>query len=292
MKRALLISLTLACAGCVGPGLLTDGTTVSVGTHSRGALRHGVTLPASGDGYVIPQRWRDRKRSYGTAELVKLLVRAARRVHREHPGGTLGVADLSPVGGGSTPEHRSHHSGRDVDLIFYMTDHKGKPIAPRAMIHFDKKGYSVPAEPAAAGAVPEEPGQPAPVVKEKKRLDVVRNWALVRALITDPKVPVQWVFVGRPIIRLLLNHARKIKEPEALITRASILLHQPGDSQNHMDHYHVRIYCSLADRRMGCIDRGPKRWFKKDLKYTDLPPRKVEVPPELANLKLNPVPIF
>jgi penicillin-insensitive murein DD-endopeptidase len=69
-------------------------------------------------------------------------------------------------------------------------------------------------------------------------------------------------------------------------------MHQPSDSQSHMDHYHIRIYCSLADRRMGCIDRGPERWFKKDLKYTDEPPRKVEVPPALANLKLNPVPLF
>lgn len=291
MKRALLLLTTLACSACVGPGMLTDGTAVAVGTHSRGALRHGVTLPQSGDGYVIPRRWRERQRNYGTDELVQLLVRTARRVQRELPGGILGVADLSASGGGSTPEHRSHHNGRDVDLIFYLTDLKGKSLVPDAMLYFDKQGLTAEPKDKAQAYEPDQASAGA-AKQERKRLDVPRNWAMVRALITDPKVPVQWIFVGRPIIRLLLNHARKIKEPEALIARASTLMHQPSDSLSHMDHYHIRIYCSLADRRMGCIDRGPERWFKKDLKYTDEPPRNVDVPPALANLKLNPVPLF
>lgn len=291
MKASLPLLCFLLFTSCVGPGLLTDGTSVAVGTHSRGVLRHGVTLPFSGDGYVVPKRWRERQRNYGTEGMVQLLVRAARRVQREHPGGTLGVADLSPVGGGSTAEHRSHHNGRDVDLLFYLTDLKGRPRVPNTMLYLNKQGLTV--EPKEKeGAAPDEADPVAPAAEERKQLDVPRNWALVRALITDPKVPVQWIFTGRPIIRLLLAHAHKIKEPEALIKRAATLMHQPSDSLSHMDHYHVRIYCSLADRRLGCIDGGPPRWFKKDIKYIDEPPRKVEVPPALAKLKLSPVPLF
>ena len=292
MKSALVLILILACTSCVGPGLLTDGTSVSVGTHSRGVLRHGVTIPFSGDGYVMPRRWRERRRNYGSEGLVQLLVRAARRVQREYPGGTLGVADLSPMGGGSTAEHRSHHNGRDVDLLLYLTDLKGRPRVPTAMLYLDKQGLTVEPEEKEAAAAKEPGQQPPPTVEERKKLDLERNWALVRALVTDPKVPVQWIFIGKPISRLLLAHARRIKEPEALIVRAATLMHQPSDSLSHMDHYHVRIYCSLADRHLGCLDGGPQRWFKKDLKYIDEPPRQVEVPPALANLKLSPVPLF
>ncbi len=290
MRRFLILLLAME-AGCVGPGMLTDGSAVSVGTHSKGVLRHGTTLPFRGDGYLMPRRWQERQRNFGTDELVRLIVRAARQVERQHPGGTLGVADLSASGGGSTSEHRSHHSGRDVDLIFYLTDMKGKSLVPQEMLYFDKKGLSVVEEekpsPGEEKAKVQEGEKP-----ERKKLDLVRNWALIKALVTDPQVPVQWIFAGKPIIRLLLSHARRAKEPEELIKRASILLHQPSDSLSHMDHIHLRIFCSLPDRRMGCIDRGPPRWFKKDIKYVDLPPYKAEIPKDLANLKLSPVPLM
>jgi penicillin-insensitive murein endopeptidase len=60
-----------------------------------------------------------------------------------------------------------------------------------------------------------------------------------------------------PLAELLLDHARKIGEPADLLARARLALRQPGDSAPHNDHFHVRIYCSEADRAYGCIDRGP-----------------------------------
>jgi hypothetical protein len=30
----------------------------------------------------------------------------------------------------------------------------------------------------------------------------------------------------------------------------------------------VRIFCDPADRMYGCVDAGPQRWMKKQLKYT------------------------
>ena len=271
--------------------MLTDGTSVSVGTHSRGALRHGATLPFRGDGYLIPRRWQDRGRNHGTEELVTLLVRSARRVHRDHRGGVLGIADLGLPGGGATPEHRSHYSGRDVDIIYYATDLRRKPLVPTRMFYFDRHGNglgthlpSATRQHTAAPASTTATDTPQP---QPRRLDLARNWSLVRTLVTDPRVPVQWIFMGRPIIRMLLSHAKRKREPKHIIQRAAAVLHQPSDAQSHMDHAHIRVFCSLSDRRQGCVDRGPQRWFKKSIKYVDAPPRHAPLPPGLARLSLK-----
>jgi len=272
--RLRLVASALVLAGCVGPGLLTDGSSVSHGTTSTGALREGVVLPARGDGYYIPKRWRERKRNYGTDELVQLLVRVARRVEGAHRGSLLGVADLSPRGGGPTPEHKSHRSGRDVDLVFFQLDEKGKPARPEEMVEFDKDGNRVvtaasqptgqPAPQSGAEAT-SQPTEPPPI----RKLDLDRNWTLVRSLVLDPKVSVQWIFIGRPISRLLLSHARRKKEPSYVIERAATVMHH---AHAHMDHLHVRVFCAVSDRGLGCRDRGPARWLKKEIKYVDAPP--------------------
>ncbi len=297
-KGFVLLLIVAGCGSCVGPGLLTDGSTVSVGTQSRGALRHGSRLAFHGDGYMVPKRWRDRRRNYGTDELVQLLVRTARRVKKGNRSAILGIADLSPRGGGPTPEHRSHWSGRDVDLLLYATDLKGAAIRPAAMLVFDANGMVVvPAtQPAAnhTGGQPAvgmghqtagkltstkatptagDPASPSPVAGAK--LDLASNWALIKALVTDPAISVQWIFVGRAITRLLLKHARRTGEPEHIIRRAMAVMHQPSDAQTHMDHMHVRIFCSRSDRHLGCQHWGPSRWLKKKIKYLYLPPRQI-----------------
>jgi penicillin-insensitive murein endopeptidase len=65
----------------------------------------------------------------------------------------------------------------------------------------------------------------------------------------------------------LLDHARAIGEPDDLIIQAGFVLHQPGDSAPHDDHFHLRIYCAPTDRTAGCRDRGALRWTKKEYKY-------------------------
>jgi penicillin-insensitive murein DD-endopeptidase len=271
MRRLFLV--VLGVAGCIGPGLLTDGTSVSVGNHATGMLRSGRRLPFHGDGYLMPRRWQDRQRNYGTDELVELLARSARRVQRMYPNSVLGVADLSPRGGGGTPEHRSHRSGRDVDLLYYVTDTDGKPIGPTEMILLDAQGQSVTPKGLSLPTHPEQKKAPPPASAPVplRKLDIPRTWAMVRTLLTDPQVSVQWIFIGRPIADLLLQHARRRKEPEHLIEKAMMVMHQPSDAQTHMDHWHLRIFCAPSDRYLGCIDRGPARWLKKDLKYLDTP---------------------
>ncbi len=273
----------------MGAGLLTDGSSVSIGNHATGALRHGRPLAFFGEGYLVPQRWRERQRNYGTDELVGLLIRSARRTNRIQRNSMLGIADLSPRGGGSSPEHRSHRNGRDVDLLYYVTDLEGKPVTPTEMIPFDNQGLMVaPATQPAASSVTAPTGASVVPPPGGRKLDVARTWTLVKVLVTDPQVSVQWIFMGRGIAQLLLQHARAKKEPAYVMERAAAVLHQPSDAQSHMDHWHLRVFCSLSDRYQGCIDRGPARWLKKDVKYVDSPPPPGP-PLNLARLALQPI---
>src|SRR5258706_9811709 len=96
------LALVMMLAGCAAPGLLTDGTSVSVGTFTSGILRHGAKLPEKGEGYLVQPLWAARNSSYGTDELVAALQHVARRVRREYPGALLQIGDLSTKGGGTS----------------------------------------------------------------------------------------------------------------------------------------------------------------------------------------------
>jgi penicillin-insensitive murein endopeptidase len=253
----------LLLAGCAAPGLLTDGTSVSVGTFSHGILRHGAKLPVRGEGYLISPLWAARESSYGTDELVTAIEHAARRVHREYPGASLQIGDLSTKGGGDSVLHRSHENGRDADLIYYALDPNGRPAPPADSMprYFGDLRAHAPG-PQEHGVVfgPFSP----------RTFDVARNWALVRALLEETQIEVQYLFINERLKQRLLDWARAHGEDEALLDRAQALMKQPGDSAAHDDHLHVRIFCSADDRPFGCADRGPIRWWKKRYKY--MPP--------------------
>jgi penicillin-insensitive murein endopeptidase len=252
--------------------MLTDGSSVSVGTFNRGLLRRGARLPESGEGYRIPPLWNARGTAYGTDELVDAIVRAARRVQREYPGALLGVGDLSQRGGGDSVLHRSHENGRDADLIYYAVDEQDRPVAPadsmpRYPFHDLRARVPLPSE----HGVEYGPFSP-------RWFDVPRNWALVRALLEDPRIEVQYLFINERLRDRLLAWAREIEDDVDVVERAEALMHQPGDSMPHDDHLHVRIFCSADDRPFGCQDRGPVRWWKKRYKY---------MPPALARVSVD-----
>lgn len=278
--RRLSVWLLLAC-GCTGPGLLTDGTSVSMGTFTGGLLRRGARLPVQGEGYVVPPLWAARQSQYGTDELVEAITRAARRVEREYPGGTLGVADLSLRGGGDSVLHRSHENGRDADLIYYAVDERGRPVPPVD---------SMPRYPSYDGRARAPRPQDHGVVFgpfSPRWFDVRRNWALVRALLTEPRIEIQYLFINQKLKQRLLAYAADLGEDPALLDKAEALLRQPGDSLPHDDHLHVRIYCAADDRALGCVDRGPVRWWKKRYKY--LPPEAPPAPDRLLGALVSVV---
>lgn len=233
---------------------LADGTSISCGSANRGALRGAVEMPIRGLGFEVPEPWWSRGYRHGTHDLVDLVIRAAAAVDAEHPGSVLGVADLSKSTGGALPGHRSHQSGRDVDLHFYTLDPGGKPYLPdKHMPYFSRTGKATYAKaPSWSRSIPE------------RYFDLARNWSLVKVLITDEDVTVQNIFVSRRIRRWLLDYARALEEPDELVGRAAVVLRKAA-GRTHNDHMHVRIGCSDHDSRLGrCRDRlAPPRQGKR-----------------------------
>ncbi len=203
-----------------------------------GQLSRGLRLPESEYVRYVGE-YAPAGRFFGTWELVQLLERGARRVAFRLPGARLSVGELSRPGGGRVDGHRSHESGRDVDVGFYVTNTDGKPIYSYAFADFDARGRGV-----------------AP--NQYLRFDDARNWELIAKLLTDGDARVQHVFVSSPLRQRLLDEARRRGAPAGLIERAKMALAQPAHGHPHANHFHVRIYCAPADR--GVCHDGPPYW--------------------------------
>ncbi len=235
---AVAIVLVPLLAGCAELGVMTDGTSISVGKPNRGYLIDGAKLPDTGDGFTTAPVWIQRDNRYGTDELIALVTGVAKRMAKQIKDVRIVIADLSSKGGGgSFAFHRSHQSGRDADFLYYMRDSAGNPVEPDAMHVFDGRGRA----------------------RDKSGLvmDVPRTWQLVKELVDAPEATVQYIFIYEPIAQLLIDHAKAIGEPMDVIVRARRAMRQPGDSARHDDHMHVRVYCAADDRPYGCEDIGP-----------------------------------
>lgn len=235
-RTALLIGLALGAAGCFGaPSSLAPTLRGSVGVPHHGVVTDAVALPKKGDGYVL---FRDDGVRWGSPRLVASIQNAAAEVASTRPGAPLVVGDLSERYGGETSRHRSHRSGRDVDILFYVTTPRGVPVRSPGFIPFTGDGLGI-----GSG-------------DKVYRFDVERNWELVRTFLR--KGDVQWIFVARPLEVLLVEHALALGEPLDLVWHAQTVLKQPGDAAPHDDHFHVRLACSVDEMVAGC--EGGPRW--------------------------------
>ena len=207
----------------------------SVGDASNGTLEHGVSVPLRGKALRVLGMTVRRGFTYGTEELVGALLGAAKAVRKEHPGSVLRLGNLSREGGGDISQSRSHNSGRDVDVAFYVTDAKSAPALPNRLVALGDGGRSR---------------------DGKYVLDVARSWAFVRHLLGRDDIQLEWAFCAHWLRALLLDHARKVEKDPAVLVRAEVVLKQPSDSSPHDDHFHVRIYCPKEDRLAGCANYG------------------------------------
>lgn len=246
------------CSACFSaPTPLAPGLAGSVGMPHHGVQTESVELPSAGAGFV---RYRPKGQNHwGRPRLVSALERAASAVDSELPGGApLVVGDLGAKAGGKIPGHNSHRSGRDVDLLFYVTTPAGAPLRNPGFLHFEADALAV-----------------EPETGDYLRLDLPRQWLLIQKLVTDPELGVQFVFVSRPLEALLIDYARARGEPLELLYRAQTVMLQPADSLPHDDHLHVRIACSPEETQTGCSGGGPYWEWLPD------PPPSVPLTPEL-----------
>ncbi|MBI4956775.1 MAG: penicillin-insensitive murein endopeptidase [Myxococcales bacterium] len=180
---------------------------ISVGWANQGGLVNGVQMPRA-DGWTVL----DPDDTWGTQETVDALVRCIGIVRARHPGSPrLSIGQMSAPRGGRLASHKSHQSGRDVDVGYYFTGG-------------EQRGFVR----ATAG-----------------NLDRARTWTFVRALFTDAHP--EFVFIDTSVQKVLKEYALSIGEDPAWLDRIfqyqshepwPIIRYAPG----HADHIHVRFY--------------------------------------------------
>lgn len=191
---------------------------ISVGHPFAGYLVNGVRMP-EGDAWSVgvPQH------AYGTEETVASLVYCIRKVSNDFPGTPkVKLGSLSPKGGGAAPPHKSHRTGRDVDIYLY-----------RLPGFEDRWNKSAKAE----------------------DLDRARTWALMRCFITDTDI--DFILLDRTVQAWVREYALSIGEDPDWLSDlfegdekrySSLIKHIPG----HTAHMHVR-FVSAAARKRGLL---------------------------------------
>lgn len=182
---------------------------LSLGKPNRGRLRHGEQLPP-GIGYVV----RNPKRSYGTNNTISHVMHCLRMLKRRYRRAPkLVIGNLSRDGGGRMRPHRSHQSGRDVDIAYYYKSPNGscklKVVTPST-------------------------------------LDAQKTWYLMRCFLNTRDVDMILVdySLQRPLYRVARRYLRRgvlnrvFQYPRGRGAKA-VIRHIKG----HKHHFHVRFKC-------------------------------------------------
>jgi penicillin-insensitive murein DD-endopeptidase len=94
------------------------GLARTIGSYTAGCVQGAVPLPPEGPGFQTMRR--SRRRFYGHPELVRYVHELGQAAAQQGLG-VLAVGDLGQPRGGPMPfGHRSHQSGLDVDIWFWM----------------------------------------------------------------------------------------------------------------------------------------------------------------------------
>ncbi len=153
--------------------------------------------------------------TWATQETLDFLAAALRKVHEAYPDTPpLALGDISARRGGPARPHLSHQSGRDVDIAYFYNDGAG----------WYARGTS-------------------------KNLDLPRNWAFVRALLSETDVDL--ILIDQSIQVLLEEYARQHGEDPAWLAGVfrgvpsklrPLIRHAPG----HATHFHIRFFNPIA----------------------------------------------
>ena len=185
----------------------------SRGAANRGSQTGAMPMPEG------PWWWvRNPVETWGTPYTVTNLYRGLYHVGSTFPDtGVVAIGDISLRNGGRLPPHRSHRSGRDVDVSYYCHDE----ICARRF--WDARSDN---------------------------LDIPRQWELFRFWIEADVV--DYIFVDSAIQKRLYEYAQAIGHDTEWLNevfeyrggrRRSIIRHVRG----HADHFHVRFRCSPDD---------------------------------------------
>ena len=198
-----------------------DGLSRSVGRATRGSLENGCLLAQRGAGWI-----RRNAAGWGTDRTVGILQWALAEVGRLHSGTVpVIVGALSREHGGKLRPHRSHQSGRDIDVGYYASNNVALPRF----------------RPMSSG-----------------NIDVDKTWTLIGALLHTGWV--HYVFIDYNLQALMVRYleeqgadaqtlARVFQYPAGRRAKRGIIRHARG----HADHFHVRFLC-ISDDGDDCVD--------------------------------------
>lgn len=183
----------------------------SRGNPARGRVLNAMPMP-DGPHWIV----RDLDRAWGTTQTVSALVRGFTHTAEVLPeGGRPLVGDISYRRGGRMQPHRSHASGRDVDVTYFRTEAADTDLFERT---------------------------------RSTTIDAARQWELFRYWIERGEA--KYIFIDHRLSRALYEHAVSLGEDPALLEEAfghprgsGILRYAPG----HDDHFHVRFHCADGD---------------------------------------------
>jgi murein endopeptidase len=195
---------------------VTEGG-MSVGFPDAGRLAHGVRIPENPALYTI----RNPEKAFGSTHAIRVLQESIATFRAETGyDRALLLWDMSTRGGGRFGPHRSHRTGRDIDI--------GLPMRPD-FVHG--------------------------VTQMKDPVDWEATWLLVRSLIESDQV--RYIFLSRPQQAGLYKAAKACgatrEELERLIQyprvqKVGIVRDSPG----HTGHLHVRFLC--GDEEPECLE--------------------------------------
>lgn len=192
---------------------LTELPCLSCGSPNRGRLVNGIKMQSE-EGIRV----RNEERTWGTPETIAAIRFAVAKVHQEFPGTPdILVGDISRENGGCLGTHKSHQSGRDVDLSYYPSDGSDRQFFFNA---------------------------------NEKNMDVARTWKLVEGLMEGDKT--QYIFIDRSVQKVLYKYVRdELKLPEDELqsifgavskSKSAKIRHARG----HKNHIHVRFHSPEA----------------------------------------------
>ncbi|OIP29727.1 MAG: hypothetical protein AUK47_26790 [Deltaproteobacteria bacterium CG2_30_63_29] len=194
-----------------------DRPAASIGKPNRGKLNNGLPFP-EGPFWVLRE---NRSREWGTELTIQTLSDALMAYGRQYPAGPkVLVGEISKRTGGRLTPHRSHRSGRDVDLGY---------IGKESELHGNWNRVTA------------------------ENIDTEKTWFMVKSLMASGQV--QSVYIDRELQLALSKEAEKELSPEELAlifeypkrpdSHLAIIQHWPG----HRTHMHVRFRCQSWNAR-------------------------------------------
>lgn len=191
----------------------------SVGLPHDGRIANAMPLPDGPGRRITAQRWKTWATRRTVLELDEIFETWAKQRPNRAP---VLVSNLSARQGGPLAPHKTHQSGRDVDLGYVAKGASDQPEWRRM---------------------------------SAKTLDAARTWELLRLLVDRGDVEV--IYMDRGLQRALLDHAlahgtvRKsrlaywLEVAKGERRGGPLIRHVPG----HADHFHVRFACPSDEPR-------------------------------------------